>query len=135
MGEHDLHRHVEISDSQGTLASADVTISQESDRMISVVPPKMILVALRICAHRTVRLCPTTSSGSDRRATRPPGWPADRPGGLPGLGGAGHHVFVCQIRRPQSPPLVRDKGSFFRTQLRRSSRELLGIPTDAISGG
>src|SRR5260370_3830771 len=32
MGEHDLHRHVEISDSQGTVASADVTISQESDR-------------------------------------------------------------------------------------------------------
>ena len=32
MGEHDLHRHVEVSDSQGTLASADVTISQESDR-------------------------------------------------------------------------------------------------------
>src|SRR5258706_6579921 len=32
VGEHDLHRHVEISDSQGTVASADVTISQESDR-------------------------------------------------------------------------------------------------------
>jgi hypothetical protein len=32
MGEHDLHRHVEISDSQGTVASADVTISHESDR-------------------------------------------------------------------------------------------------------
>src|SRR5260370_14316237 len=32
MGEHDLHRHVEISDSQGTVASADVTISEESDR-------------------------------------------------------------------------------------------------------
>ncbi len=32
MGEHDLHRRVEISDSQGTVASADVTISQESDR-------------------------------------------------------------------------------------------------------
>jgi hypothetical protein len=32
MGEHDLHRHVEISDSQGAVAAADVTISHESDR-------------------------------------------------------------------------------------------------------
>ena len=32
MGEHHLHRHVEISDSQGTVASADVTVPQESDR-------------------------------------------------------------------------------------------------------
>jgi hypothetical protein len=32
MGEHDLHRHLEISDSHGMVASADVTISQESDR-------------------------------------------------------------------------------------------------------
>jgi hypothetical protein len=32
MGEHDLHRHVEISDSHGTVASADVTISQTSVR-------------------------------------------------------------------------------------------------------
>jgi hypothetical protein len=36
MGEHDLHRHVEISDSQGTVASADVTIPQESDRTARV---------------------------------------------------------------------------------------------------
>jgi hypothetical protein len=32
MSEHDLHRHLEISDSHGTLAAADVTISQEPDR-------------------------------------------------------------------------------------------------------
>ena len=32
MGEHDLHWRVEISDSQGTGASAEVTISQGSDR-------------------------------------------------------------------------------------------------------
>ena len=32
MSEHDLHRHLEISDSHGTVAAADVTISQESDR-------------------------------------------------------------------------------------------------------
>lgn len=32
MGEHELHRHVEIGDSHGTAASADVTISQETVR-------------------------------------------------------------------------------------------------------
>jgi hypothetical protein len=32
MGEHDLHRHLEISDSHVVVASADVTISQGSDR-------------------------------------------------------------------------------------------------------
>jgi hypothetical protein len=30
MGEHKLHRHVEISDSRGAVASADVTISQQT---------------------------------------------------------------------------------------------------------
>jgi hypothetical protein len=30
MGEHDLHRHVELNDSHGVVAAADVTISQES---------------------------------------------------------------------------------------------------------
>jgi hypothetical protein len=33
MGEHDLHRHLEISDSHVVIASADVTISQQSDRI------------------------------------------------------------------------------------------------------
>lgn len=32
MGAHDLHRHLEISDGHGMVASADVTISPESDR-------------------------------------------------------------------------------------------------------
>ena len=32
MSDQDLHRHVEISDSRGMVAAADVTISQESDR-------------------------------------------------------------------------------------------------------
>ncbi len=32
MGEHDLHRHVELSDSNGMVTTADVTISQESGR-------------------------------------------------------------------------------------------------------
>jgi hypothetical protein len=32
MGEHDLHRHVEISDNHGTVASADVTITQQTTR-------------------------------------------------------------------------------------------------------
>jgi hypothetical protein len=32
MMEHDLHRHLEISDSHGMLAAADVTIPQEADR-------------------------------------------------------------------------------------------------------
>jgi hypothetical protein len=32
MGEHDLHRHVELSDSHGMVAAAEVTISQESGR-------------------------------------------------------------------------------------------------------
>jgi hypothetical protein len=30
MGEHDLHRHVEISDNHGAVASADVTITQQT---------------------------------------------------------------------------------------------------------
>jgi hypothetical protein len=33
MGEHELHRHVEISDSHGMAASADVTISQKTVRI------------------------------------------------------------------------------------------------------
>jgi hypothetical protein len=32
MGEHDLHRHVQISDDHGTIASADVTITQQTVR-------------------------------------------------------------------------------------------------------
>jgi hypothetical protein len=32
MTAHDLHRHLEISDSHGTVAAADVTISREYDR-------------------------------------------------------------------------------------------------------
>jgi hypothetical protein len=32
MGEHDLHRHVELSDSHGMVAAADVTISEEPGR-------------------------------------------------------------------------------------------------------
>ena len=32
MGAHDLHRHLEMSDSHGIVASADVTIAQEPDR-------------------------------------------------------------------------------------------------------
>ena len=32
MGEHDLHRHVQISDNHGTVASADVTITQQTVR-------------------------------------------------------------------------------------------------------
>lgn len=32
MSDQELHRHVEISDSRGMMAAADVTISQESDR-------------------------------------------------------------------------------------------------------
>jgi hypothetical protein len=34
MGKHDLHRHVELSDSHGMVAAADVTISQESGRLV-----------------------------------------------------------------------------------------------------
>lgn len=33
-GEHDLHRHLEVSDSHGMVATADVTISPESERPI-----------------------------------------------------------------------------------------------------
>jgi hypothetical protein len=33
MGEHELHRHVDISDGHGMVASADVTISQETVRI------------------------------------------------------------------------------------------------------
>lgn len=36
MQDHDLHRHIEITDSHGTIASADVTISPESDRTARV---------------------------------------------------------------------------------------------------
>lgn len=36
MTEQDLQRHLEISDGQGMVASADVTISQESDRTARV---------------------------------------------------------------------------------------------------
>ena len=32
MGEHDLHRHVELSDSHGVVAAAEVTISPEPGR-------------------------------------------------------------------------------------------------------
>jgi hypothetical protein len=32
VGEYDLHRHVELSDSRGMVAAADVTISQETGR-------------------------------------------------------------------------------------------------------
>jgi len=32
MREHDLHRHVEVSDSYGMIAAADVTIFDDSDR-------------------------------------------------------------------------------------------------------
>jgi hypothetical protein len=32
MGEHDLHRHVQISDDHGAVASADVTITQQTVR-------------------------------------------------------------------------------------------------------
>jgi hypothetical protein len=32
MGEHDLHRHVELTDNYGMVASADVTIPHEPDR-------------------------------------------------------------------------------------------------------